>query len=591
MHGFYNKILIINLSTQTTEGRAISDELLCENLGGKGLATHLLLAMNPPGVDPLAPENHLIFTAGPVAATRVWGSCRYGVFTKSPQTGFYAESYSGGTTAEYIAATGYDAIVLHGRAKEILWIEITDEGVQFHPAPDLKGQDTYATEDYLKQWISTNRPDSPKCGVSVVGPAAENGVTFALIENDYWRCAGRTGAGTVLGSKNIKGIAFWGNSKASAANPGLLASFSQEMLERSKTNAGVKAYRNSGTPMMVDVLNEAKAFPTRYWSKGESAHRENINATALHARCEVKPHACRKCFMACGRLSTVKEGEHAGLTVEGPEYETIYAFGGLCEVDTIEDILYLNDICDRLGMDTITAGNLAGLAIEAATQGRIKADLQYGDTKAIASLLEDIAYRRGHGAVLADGIKSAAKKWGMEDQAIHVKGLEPAGYDPRVLKGMGLAYGTSDRGACHLRATFYKPEIAGMIDRDQIEGKSELFVEWEDRLTFFDALILCRFYRDMYQWKELAIMVEAVTGLVLSEAEMQAIARRITDKTRLFNLQEGLTPEDDTLPKRFSKEMLPESGKSMPEEDMLILLKNYYKARGWNEGGVPAHSI
>ncbi len=587
MHGFFNRLLQINLTTLTEENHEIRDELLKENLGGKGLATHLLLELNPPGVDPLAPENHLIFTTGPIAATRVWGSCRYGVFTKSPQTGFYAESYSGGTTAEYIAATGYDAIVLHGQAEELTWIEITDETVTFHSAANLQGLDTYATEKYIKEWIAANRSDSPKCGVSVVGPAAENGVTFALIENDYWRSAGRTGAGTVLGAKNVKAIAFRGSRKATSADPELLATFSTEMLERSKTDAGVKAYKKLGTPMMVDVLNEARAFPTRYWSKGQSEHRENINATALHERCEVKPHACRKCFMACGRLSTVKEGTHAGLTIEGPEYETIYAFGGLCEVDNIEDIIYLNDVCDRLGMDTITAGNLAGLAIEAAAQGRIEADLQYGDTAAIARLLEDIAYRRGHGNVLADGIKSAAKQWGMEDQAIHVKGMEPAGYDPRVLKGMGLAYGTSDRGACHLRATFYKPELSGMIDRDQIEDKSEMFVVWEDRLTFFDTLILCRFYRDLYQWKELATMVQATTGLILSEQEMQAIARRITDNTRLFNLQEGLTIQDDTLPKRFSKEVLPESAKTISEEDMLILLKNYYKARGWNENGVP----
>jgi len=588
VYGFYNTLLKIDLTGHSSTTQEISDDLLTRYLGGKGLATHLLLQLNPPGVDPLGPENHLVFTVGPVAATRVWGSCRYGVFTKSPQTGFYAESYSGGTVAEYIAATGYDAIVLHGRSEELVWIEIADDTVRFHSAEDLRGLDTYTTEDRIKEWIRENRPETPKCGVSVVGPAAENGVTFALIENDYWRSAGRTGAGAVLGAKNVKAVAFRGSRKAKVADPELVAAFARELTERSKTDNGVKAYKRLGTPMMVDVLNEAKAFPTRYWSKGQSEHRENINATALHERCEVKANACRKCFMACGRLSTVKDGKHKGLTVEGPEYETIYAFGGLCEVDNIEDILYLNDVCDRLGMDTITAGNLAGLAIEAARQGRIDLRLDYGDTEAIAQLLEDIAYRRGHGSVLADGIKAAAEQWGMVDQAIHVKGLEPAGYDPRVLKGMGLAYGTSDRGACHLRATFYKPEIAGMIDRDQIKGKSEMFVDWEDRLTFFDALILCRFYRDMYQWQELATMVRGTTGLDLGDDEMKAVARRIADNTRLFNIREGLTPEDDMLPKRFSKEVLPEAGKVISEEDMRLLLKNYYRARGWDESGVPA---
>ncbi|PIE72648.1 MAG: aldehyde:ferredoxin oxidoreductase [Deltaproteobacteria bacterium] len=590
MYGFYNLLLKIDVTAQTFEREELPDDLLEKYLGGKGLATHLLLQRNPPGVEPLAPENHLIFTTGPVAATKVWGSCRYGVFTKSPQTGFYAESYSGGTVAEYIAATGFDAIDISGRSEEPLWIEISDDTIHFHPAKELWGLDTYETEDRIKAWISENRPDSPKCGVSVVGPAAENGVSFALIENDYWRSAGRTGAGAVMGAKNIKAIAFYGKARAEAADQEAVTAFSREIAQRSRTDAGVKAYKTYGTTMMVDLLNKVKAFPTRYWSKGQVDHREKINAAALQEKCTVKAHACRKCLMACGRLSTVKEGKHEGLTVEGPEYETIYAFGGLCEIDNIEDILYLNDVCDRLGMDTITAGNLAGLAIEAARQGRIDLDIDYGDTEAVVELLYGIAYRRGHGNTLADGIKTAAEEWNMTDQAIHVKGLEPAGYDPRVLKGMGLAYGTSDRGACHLRATFYKPEIAGLIDPDQIEGKSEMFTEWEDRLTFFDALILCRFYRDMYQWQELAAMTKATTGLDLTDGEMQAIAQRITDDTRLFNLREGLTPADDKLPKRFSQEMLPEAGKVISEEEMQLLLQNYYRARGWDENGVPIDS-
>ncbi len=587
MYGFYNALLKIDVTTLSFEREVLEDELLKKHLGGKGLATHLLLQLNPPGVDPLGPDNHLIFTTGPVTACKIWGSCRYGVFTKSPQTGFYAESYSGGTVAEYIAATGFDAISIHGRAKTPVWIEISDNAIHFHPADDLVGLETYATEDRVKEWIRTNRPDSPKCGVSVVGPAAENGVSFALIENDYWRSAGRTGAGAVMGAKNIKAIAFYGAAKVEPGNKEIISAFNRKLAQESKTNPGVKAYKTQGTPMMVDLLNEMKAFPTRYWSKGQTNHRESINATALHERCEVKPSACRKCFMACGRLATIKEGTHQGLTVEGPEYETIYAFGGLCEIDNIEDILYLNDLCDRLGMDTITAGNLAGLAIEAARQGRIELQLDYGNTEAVADLLRDIAYRRGHGDVLANGIKAAADLWDMADQAIHVKGLEPPGYDPRVLKGMGLAYGTSDRGACHLRATFYKPEIAGMIDPDQIEGKSEMFTEWEDRLTFFDALILCRFYRDMYQWAELGEMVRGATGLDLNDDAMRTIARRITDNTRLFNIREGLTPDDDKLPKRFSQQVLPEAGKIISEQDMQILLQNYYKARGWDENGIP----
>lgn len=388
-----------------------------------------------------------------------------------------------------------------------------------------------------------------------------------------------------MGSKKIKAIAFRGGRTKEIAHPEKVKEFNRMMGQRSRDDAGVKAYKTNGTPMLVDIMNHVGGFPTRYWQKGKSKHVEKINASALQERCDVKASACAKCFIACGRLSTVKEGPYAGLTVEGPEYETIYAFGGLCEVGSIEDIIYLNDICDRLGMDTISAGNIAGLTIEASRQGIIDYKIDYGDTERIAELLHDIAARRGIGDLLARGIKAIAKEWHMEDQAVHVKGLEPAGYDPRVLKGMGLAYGSSARGTCHLRATFYKPELSGIVDPETIAGKAAVFVQWEDRLTLFDTFVLCRFFRDLYQWEELASIIEGITGLVLNEEEMRQIARNITDDTRRFNLQEGLTRNEDHLPKKFYKEMLPETSKTITIEQMNQLLEEYYKARGWDEQG------
>ena len=587
MFGFYNLVLRVNATRKTFDMKTIPDELLERTLGGKGLATHLLLRDNPSQVDPLGPENHLILAIGPVTGTGVWGSCRHGIFTKSPQTGCYSESYSGGKVAEDIASTGFDAVMIHGASEEPVWLEICPDAVYFHSAGDLWGTDSYQTEDRVKGWIKENRPAAKKCGVVVIGPAGENNVSFAVINNDYWRSAGRTGVGAVMGSKNIKAIVFWGDRKREIADPALVGAFSRELAQKAKDNPGVKAYKSMGTPMMVDIMSHVGSFPTRYWQKGMADHRESINASALHDRCEVRPHSCLKCFIACGRMAVVKEGRHKGLKIEGPEYETIYAFGGLCEVDSIEEIAYLNDLCDRLGMDTITAGNLAAFTMEASRQGKIDYQIDYGQVDRIAELLNDIAYRRGVGDILAMGIKVAARAWDMEDQAIHVKGLEPAGYDPRVLKGMGLAYGTSDRGACHLRTTFYKPELAKMIDPDQIEGKAEMLAEWEDRLTVFDTLVLCRFYRDLYQWEDLAVMIKGVTGLDLDRESMRFIAGGITDNTRRFNIQEGLTWEDDWLPKRFTTEALPETGKIIKEEQMKQLLKDYYRARHWDERGCP----
>jgi aldehyde:ferredoxin oxidoreductase len=487
-----------------------------------------------------------------------------------------------------MATCGFDAVMIQGASEKPVWLEIGEDTVRFHSAEDLWGLETYAAEDRVRAWGKENRPPDVPFGVVCIGPAGENRVAFAVIENDYWRSAGRTGVGAVLGAKKIKAIAFCGKRKKQFADESGLRDSIKNIAVESKDNPGVIAYKTKGTPMLVDIMNKAGGFPTRYWQKGVFERAGQINADALHQRCEVKPRACMRCFMACGRLSTVKEGRHKGLQVEGPEYETIYAFGGLCEIDRIEEIIYLNDICDRLGLDTISSGNLAALTIEAARQGRIAYPIDYGDVDAIATLLADIAYRRGEiGALLAEGIKTAARAWGMADQAIHVKGLEPAGYDPRVLKGMGLAYGSSDRGACHLRATFYKPELAGLVDPEQIEGKAAIFTEWEDRLTIFDTLILCRFYRDLYQWGSLSAMIRMTTGLELDQEAMRRIAAGISDDTRRFNLREGLTPEDDRLPPRFHSQPLPESGKTISAAQMKTMLAEYYHERGWSEKGVP----
>jgi len=286
--------------------------------------------------------------------------------------------------------------------------------------------------------------------------------------------------------------------------------------------------------------------------------------------------------MACRKISEVKHGRHRGLRIMGPEYETIYAFGGLCMVKSIEEIIYLNDICDRLGMDTITAGNLAAFAIEASKNKKIKENLQYGDADGIAEVLTKIAYRKGVGKILSEGVRHAAKVWGMEEKAIHVKGLEPAGFDPRVLKGMGLAYATSDRGACHLRATFYKSELSGQIDPDQIKGKAKLFVDYEDKMTLFDALILCRFYRDLITWKDLQVIIKSSCGLSLNKKSLKTLASGIINLARAFNQQEGVTRKEDKLPRRFFREVLQGTKKTIHPEDLQSMVKEYYQLRGWN---------
>jgi len=586
MFGYYNRILTINLTDESSTIEPIGDQVLTECFGGKGLATHLLLERNQPGVDPLSPDNHLIFATGSFCGGRLWGGSRYGVYTKSPLTGFYAESYSGGKVPEAIDSTGFDAIVLCGKSKQPTVLTITPEGAVFHDAGDMWGTDSIQAEEEAVQRFAPNNDGYQKPGAVSIGPAGENMVKFALIANDKWRCAGRTGAGAVMGSKLVKAIVFQGDQKRQYADPDGVAQYAKEFAGKNSQGPGAKAYKAMGTTMMVSLMNSVEAFPTKYWSEGSCEHWEKISGEQFHEEHEVKPHACAKCFMACGRMAKIKTGRHKGLKLEGPEYETIYSFGGLCMVDDMAEIAHLNDICDRLGVDTITAGNLCGLAIEAKARGKIDFDIEYGNVDQIASLVQMMSDRDGIGDLLANGIIPASQAWGLEDIAVHVKGLEPAGYDPRTLKGMGLTFGTSPRGACHLRTTFYKPELSGLIPPDQIENKAEMLIEYEDRLNIFDTLVLCRFYRDMYTWEELEAALVAVNGLANTKDDLRKIAKNIVNMTRTFNLREGLTAEDDRLPKRLHKESLA-SGKSLTSEEMEHMLKDYYQLRDWDETGIP----
>jgi aldehyde:ferredoxin oxidoreductase len=581
MKGFFKKILTIDLSNRVTAVEHPAEGLLSRTLGGKGLATQLLLEKNPAGVDPFDPQNHFIAALGPATGSGLYGSCRHGIYTKSPLTGFYGESYSGGKLAVAMSRTGYDAIVLAGAADSPVWLEITDEAVRFHDAADLWGQETYAVEDEVSR-----RTGVSGSGVMVIGPAGERRVRFAVVENDYWRSAGRTGMGAVLGSKRVKAMAFHGTAGRPLANPEKIRAYTKDMLQELKHHPAAEAYRNQGTPMMVALLNRAGGFPTRYWSQGKSDHWEKINADSMTRCFKVRPRACMNCFMACGNLIEVPDGRHRGLKLEGPEYETLYAFGGLCLLEGIDEIAYMNDLCDRLGMDTISAGNLCAFAMEASKRGRIVERFDYGNPRHVADLLGRIGRREGLGDLLAEGIVPASRELGLEDLAVHVKGMEPPGYDPRALKGMGLAYAVSDRGACHLRSTFYKPELAGMIDPQQISGKAELFIDFEDRCTLFDCLILCRFYRDFYPWEEISRVIALTAGLELDKPALKALAARVTDSTRQFNLREGLTPEDDRLPKRFLKESL-EDGRTVLPEEIDTLVADYYRLRGWDENGIP----
>lgn len=374
---------------------------------------------------------------------------------------------------------------------------------------------------------------------------------------------------------------FHGCAKAEVADPDMLKEVVKKIRDLGKGNPGVENYRNYGTTVMVKIMNGAKAFPNRYWNRAVDPEWESLSGDTFLQQYKVRPTACPNCFMACGKHVSIDSGEHAGLEIEGPEYETIYAFGGLCSINRLDQVAYLNDLCDRLGMDTITAGNLVGLVMEGNERGLIDTPVRYGDAGAAAELIMQMAQRTGLGETLSLGIKEAAPKLGLQDIAIHVKGMEPPGYDPRVLKGMGLAYATSARGACHLRATFYKPELAGMIDPATTEGKAELFIDFENRLTIFNTQILCVFFRDLITWETLIELNKAITGLEFTKEELWAVADRIINATHTFNQQQGLNRQDDTLPDRLFNEKVNDGQNGITLDELNRMIDDYYQLRGW----------
>lgn len=572
MKGFFNRLLRIDLTNQSYEYEEIPDEVLKKTLGGKGLGVHYLLKENPKGVDPCGPDSRVIINVGPVTGTKLWGQSRYAVFAKSPATGGYGESYCGGSLAPKINACGADAIILTGKSPMLTYLKIEDSGVTFENAEMLTGKNSDEAEKYILAHSNEG------AGAMVIGPAGENQVRFACIKSDIWRSVGRGGMGAVFGSKNLKGISFSGTKKTEIANPTLFKKLNQLIAKNGKASPGSLLYRQLGTPMMVNLLNKNKAFPTEYWKSGQFENYESINSDYMQEHCEVKADNCPNCFLRCTKKTKILKGRHEGLFLEGPEYETLYAIGGLNRIDSLEEVAYLNDICDKIGVDTMSAGNMAAFAIEAFKRGKSDFEIDYNQPDKVAELFHLIANREGIGAVLAKGIKEAAKELDLEDIAIHVKGLEPSGYDPRTLKGMALSYATSARGACHLRGTFYKAELAGLIDKDQIEGKAEMHIDFEDRSALFDCMILCRFFRDLIMWDELGMIVEAIMGVKMTKEELQILANNITQNTRKYNLQEGLDASTDTLPKRMFKEATKE-GEAISEDDLAIMLGEYNQIR------------
>ncbi len=577
-------LLRIDLTSRTVTEETIAPGLLREWIGGKGIGTRYLADEVGPGVEPLGPANKLIFVNGPITGTTMFGSNRYGLHFASPLTGGYGECTSGGHVAPQFARTGYRVVIVEGAADTPVYIEVSEAGGAIHAADEFWGLDTYKAEEAL---VGRHKEQWPKAQACVIGPAGEKLVRFACIENNKWHSLGRGGSGAVMGSKKLKGIVFHGDRKVEPARPERFKELVRDMAARSKDDAGVAAYRRGGTVNMVRLLNGANAFPTRYWRKGHLDDFEPLTTEAMIEGYLEHNNVCPPCLLQCVKHNVIREGPHAGLEIDGPEYETLYVFGGLCEIVDFGQVMRLNDICDRLGVDTMTAGNLCGLAIEASRRGLIDLGLDFGDADGVAAFLESMCLREGLGDLFADGVLRVEKELGLKGVAVHVKGMEPAGYDPRTLKGMGLGFAVTARGACHLRATFYKAELAGFSDPQVLEGKSAVYVDWEDRLCIMDTLIYCRFYRDLVPWPYITDVLNAALGTDYTVDELHAVANRIITETHRFNDARGVTAgTGEKLPAWITERPTDdEQHSTLTQAEMDVMLGDYYELRGW---GAPA---
>ena len=580
-------LIEINLSLQKIKKKKIPKNTEKKYIGGKGIGVKLLFDILEPKLNPLDPDNLLIFGTGPVTGLGLSGGEKLGAFFKSPQTGIFGESYCGGYFAHYLKKTGYDFIVIKGVSKKPVYIFIEDERVEIKDAQHLWGRDTFETEDTLRE------DHGKKFHVLSIGPAGENLVKYACITHAKGFLLGRTGGGTLMGLKRLKAIVVHGTKAIKIGKQDELEKFKNDLNEKLR-DLGVMT---DGTPETLMLTQYMGALPTRYWEEGEFDGAEEINIDSMKRKLNIRRRSCYGCIVACKNISEIKEGPYRGVKISGPEYETLFALGALCGNNNLESIVKANELCNRLGMDTISTGNVIAFGMECKRRGLLTqkdldgVELDFGNHQAIIEMIERIAYRKGIGNIFAEGIKRASGKIrGSEEFAIHVKGLELPGYDPRATEAMSLSYVTSDRGACHLRSTGYRPDIVGTI-----EGKAEWVKDLEDFYAVCDSMILCRFvtYPIMgpILWDNLAQLYSIVTNRKVKKENLVEKGERINNLCREFNVREGITREDDRLPDHFFKKPLKKGaydGRVVSKKDFQRMLNEYYKLRKWNIKGEPS---
>jgi aldehyde:ferredoxin oxidoreductase len=544
-------LLSVDLTAQRTETESV-DEVLESFIGGRGVATKLAHDRIPFDADPLGSDNRLYFTTGPMQASNMSFTGRTNCTGVSPLTDGLLSSNAGGFLSRNLAATGYGAVEFHGASDELVAVHVSDDGVEFEPVPELAGAEVPETVATL-----TQRPDLDVDNTAVIGPAGENEVRFACIMTSETRAFGRGGLGAVLGAKNVKAITFSGDAAPDIEVPEMQMDIHRE----AATSDHIM--KRQGTTSVTEYANEIEALPTRYFSELSFEGAAGIGGDAVERK-KFEKGTCSACAFAC-KLPT--KDEETGIETEGPEYETVMAFGSNAGVDDVVDVMRSNEQCDRYGLDTISTGDVVS--------AYLAAEGEFGNVDLIEELVENIAHREGEGDLLAEGIDRIHDDLGVENWS--VKGMEFPAHDGRTLNGQGLGYATANRGADHMFAVFYSYEYPlvdedAAVDREGLDGKPELLVRQENQRALEDCGIICRFSRDFLTHDRLEdLFGRDINALLAVGAEVVALERH-------FNNQRGFDRADDRLPYDLS--------------GFEAALDEYYEIRGWNaDGTVPEEPI
>jgi aldehyde:ferredoxin oxidoreductase len=595
MKGYGGRILFVDCATGVTRIEGLDEGAARALLGGNGLAARILYDHVPAGIDAFDPANAVVFAVGPVTDTTVPGNSRALVAAKSPLTGLFFDSTFGGRLPATLKRTGFDAIVLTGRAAAPSYVVVDEAGARLEPAAALWGR---PTRDAVHALLAAEGADADAIAI---GPAGERRVRFAALAH-YWKnreaVSGRGGLGAVLGSKNVKALVVKGGRKTEVADPAALKALLEETREPLKK--GTQALSTFGTPFLVGPINALGALGSYNLRDEVFAEARRIGGEEMKAHYHDRDTTCLKCPVACGKQYTIREGEFAGTRAKMPEYETIFALGPMLGIAEPEALILANDLCDLLGLDTITMGVTLAFVCEALergwlTSGEVGVPFGWGDWRGMLKLVEMTARREGFGDRLAEGAWRLAESVHPEGTRLvyAVKRLELPAHSARALKGLSIGYATATRGGSH-HDTRPTPQYAPTFDRRGTGDKPAFAARSQHFTAVGDSLVLCRFTSErgfgLYVDEPYARMVRAITGWDVSAEELERVGERIVNLERLFNVREGVRRAQDTLPWKVMHEPIPEgpsAGMYCPPAELATMLDAYYALRGWNDDGVP----